>query len=92
MPRLCMLCMRPKGIVKGIVTRCPMQIWEWPLRTTLVIDDDVLVVARARTRPEVRGVGSADSELARNSLTPQQEPRKRKGKPLLTRVAGTALQ
>ena len=41
-----------------------------PMRTTLVIDDDVLLAAKAIARPRQRTIGQVVSELARNSLHP----------------------
>jgi len=40
------------------------------MRTTLMIDDDVLTVARVRARAENRSVGAVISELARRALKP----------------------
>ena len=39
------------------------------MRTTLTVDDDVLLAARDRARRERRSVGSVLSELAREGLT-----------------------
>jgi hypothetical protein len=40
------------------------------VRTTLDIDEDVLVAARELAAPERRSLGSVISELARRGLTP----------------------
>jgi hypothetical protein len=53
------------------------------MRTTLAIDDDVLLAARAITRQRNRTVGQIVSELARNSLRPPAGPTERNGVPLL---------
>jgi hypothetical protein len=41
-----------------------------PVRTTLDIDEDVLMAARELARPARRSLGSVISELARRGLTP----------------------
>lgn len=55
------------------------------MRTTLTIDDDVLLAAKALAAQQRRGVGEVISELARNALRgPKQQPgRTRNGVPLL---------
>jgi hypothetical protein len=42
------------------------------VRTTLDIDDDVLLAAKERARRERRSVGSVVSDLARDALTSAQ--------------------
>lgn len=42
------------------------------MRTTVTIDDDVLLAARERARREARTVGQVLSELARQALTTLQ--------------------
>ena len=44
------------------------------MRTTLVIDDDVLAAARERARRERRSIGQVVSDLARQALTSSDEP------------------
>lgn len=44
------------------------------MRTTLRIDDDVLLAAKERARKEGRSVGDVLSELARESLTRHNHP------------------
>ncbi len=44
------------------------------MRTTLTIDDDVLVAIRERARRERRSAGAVLSELAREALTGQDRP------------------
>lgn len=44
------------------------------MRTTLVIDDDVLDAARALARARSRSLGSVVSELARRGLSPPADP------------------
>jgi hypothetical protein len=59
------------------------------MRTTLSIDDDVLVAAKALARKHDRSVGEIISELARRSLNPPQGGGKRNGIPLLTPRPGS---
>ncbi len=54
------------------------------MRTTLAIDDDVLVVARAMATQQRRSVGEVISDLARRSLHPTRTEGERNGVPLLT--------
>jgi hypothetical protein len=42
------------------------------MRTTLAIDDDVLVAARALAQAQNRSLGEVVSDLARKGLTPAQ--------------------
>ena len=44
------------------------------MRTTLSVDDDVLLAARERARREGRTVGAIVSELAREALTGRTGP------------------
>ncbi len=44
------------------------------MRTTLSVDDDVLLAVRERARREKRTVGSVLSDLARQALTSQHQP------------------
>lgn len=44
------------------------------MRTTLTIDDDVLMAAKERARREHRTVGEVLSDLARQALTRLAEP------------------
>ncbi len=60
------------------------------MRTTLSIDDDVLVAAKAMAEQSRRSVGSVISELARKSLQRPQARRERNGIPLLTPRPGSA--
>lgn len=53
------------------------------MRTTLKIDDDVLLAAKELARQQNKSVGEAISELARNSLRRPQSSRTRSGIPLL---------
>ncbi len=55
------------------------------MRTTLVIDDDVLVAAKATAREQHRSIGEVVSELARNALRKPAAPAMRNGVPLLPR-------
>ena len=61
------------------------------MRTTLTIDDDVLVAAKAIARQRNQPIGKVVSELARNSLRPPADSAsaERNGVPLLpVRKAG----
>ncbi|WP_118185488.1 CopG family transcriptional regulator [Paraburkholderia phosphatilytica] len=61
------------------------------MRTTLVIDDDVLSAVRERALREHRSLGEVLSALARQSLRPVAPAvTTRNGLPLLTRQPGTA--
>ena len=56
------------------------------MRTTLSIDDDVLLAAKARAERERRSLGEVVSELARRGLAPNSAERKtRNGISLLPR-------
>jgi hypothetical protein len=54
------------------------------MRTTLTIDDDVLVAAKALAAQRNRSLGEIISELARNSLRRPRGGGERNGVPLLT--------
>ena len=53
------------------------------MRTTLAIDDDVLVAAKAIARQQDRSLGEVISDLARRSLRRPKPGRSRNGIPLL---------
>ncbi len=53
------------------------------MRTTLAIDDDVLIAAKAIAAQQRRSVGEILSDLARRSLHQPQPPQMRNGIPLL---------
>jgi hypothetical protein len=53
------------------------------LRTTLAIDDDVLIAARAIARQQRKSVGEVVSELARRALRRPRAPESRNGVRLL---------
>ena len=53
------------------------------MRTTLTIDDDVLLAAKAIAEQERKSVGEVVSALARNALHRPQPPAMRNGVPLL---------
>jgi len=53
------------------------------MRTTIVIDDDVLTAAKAIARQRNQTVGKVVSELARHSLRPPEAGGERNGVPLL---------
>ena len=62
------------------------------MRTTLVIDDDVLSAAKAIARQRNQTVGKVVSELARKSLQPPAASAERNGVPLLpVRQAGVVV-
>jgi hypothetical protein len=54
-----------------------------PLRTTIAIDDDVLVAVEAIARQRNQTIGKVVSELARHSLQPPATGAERNGVPLL---------
>lgn len=54
------------------------------MRTTLAIDDDVLVAAKALARQQHRSVGEIISDLARRAMRRPQAGEQRNGIPLLT--------
>jgi hypothetical protein len=54
------------------------------VRTTLAIDDDVLLAAKAMARQQDRSVGEVISDLARHSLRGPQAGGERNGIPLLS--------
>jgi hypothetical protein len=60
------------------------------MRTTLVMDDDVLVAARAIAGQQNRPLGAVISDLARRSLHKRPSSDKRNGIPLLPRRNGAA--
>ena len=53
------------------------------MRTTLAIDDDVLLAAKAIADQQDRSLGDVISDLARKSLRKPQPPAERNGIPLL---------
>lgn len=53
------------------------------MRTTLTVDDDVLVAAKALAEQQKKSVGEVISELARRSLYRPAPARTRNGIPLL---------
>ncbi|TKT75796.1 CopG family transcriptional regulator [Aquamicrobium sp. LC103] len=54
------------------------------MRTTLAIDDDVLIAAKAMARQQDRSLGDVISELARRALRRPQIGGERNGIPLLS--------
>lgn len=61
------------------------------MRTTLAIDDDVLMVAKALATQQGRSIGEVISDLARRSLTRTVSGAQRNGIPLLTPRADSPL-
>ena len=55
------------------------------MRTTLAIDDDVLIAAKAIAQQQHRSIGEVVSELARRALHRPQPSTMRNGIPLLPR-------
>jgi hypothetical protein len=53
------------------------------MRTTLTIDDDVLIAAKAIARQTNQTIGEIVSNLARTALRPKTQPLERNGIPLL---------
>jgi hypothetical protein len=58
------------------------------MRTTLTIDDDVLMAAKAIARQQQRSIGDVVSELARRALRRPEASSMRNGIPLLARGTG----
>ncbi|OLP60160.1 CopG family transcriptional regulator [Xaviernesmea oryzae] len=54
------------------------------MRTTLAIDDDILLAAKALANQQRRSVGEVISDLARRSLYRPQDGGERNGIPLLS--------
>lgn len=54
------------------------------MRTTLAIDDDILLAAKAMARQQDRSIGEVISDLARRSLRRPQAGGERNGIPLLS--------
>jgi hypothetical protein len=52
------------------------------MRTTVLIDDDVLEAARSLARSENKSVGAVLSGLARKALAPSARSRRRRGFPV----------
>jgi len=61
------------------------------MRTTLAIDDDVLIAAKAIAREQRRSLGEVVSELARRALPRPETAACRNGIPLLARAAGAPI-
>lgn len=61
------------------------------MRTTLAIDDDVLVVAKAMADQQNRSLGEVISDLARKSLRNPQAKSQRNGVPLLGVKPGSSV-
>lgn len=61
------------------------------MRTTLTIDDDVLLAAKGLAKRQGRSLGDVISALSRQALQPAQvsRARKRNGVPLLSVKAGS---
>jgi hypothetical protein len=55
------------------------------MRTTLAIDDDVLIAAKAIARQQQRSIGEVMSDLARRALRRPEPAATRNGIPLLAR-------
>ena len=60
------------------------------MRTTLTLDDDVLMAARAIAERERRTIGAVISDLARKSLSDRPTYKTRNGIPLLNKRPGSA--
>lgn len=61
------------------------------MRTTLAIDDDVLIAAKAIAQQQHKSVGSVVSDLARRALRRPQALAERNGVPLLPHRDGQAI-
>jgi hypothetical protein len=62
-----------------------------PMRTTLVIDDDVMEAARAIAEHQNRSIGQVVSDLARRSLRAPEAARSRNGIALLAAKPGVVV-
>lgn len=60
------------------------------MRTTLEIDDDLLVAAKDLAREQGSTLGEVISKLARQSLDSSAPPKVRNGVPLFARKAGAS--
>ena len=58
------------------------------MRTTLALDDDILMAARAIAERERRTIGAVVSDLARKSLNDRPKFKTRNGIPLLDKRPG----
>ena len=61
------------------------------MRTTLTIDDDVLVAVKAIAQQQHRSIGEVVSDLARRALHRPSPPAVRNGIPLLPRQSDQAV-
>jgi hypothetical protein len=61
------------------------------MRTTLDIDEDVLLATKAIARRESLSMGKVLSDLARQALTRQSEATTRNGVPLFAQQPGAAV-
>ncbi len=61
------------------------------VRTTLAIDDDVLIAAKAIARQQHRSLGEVVSDLARRALERPQPSANRNGIPLIPRGEGSVV-
>jgi hypothetical protein len=60
------------------------------MRTTLDLDEDLLLVAKQLAEQKRATMGQVVSQLVRKALEPQQNAQVRNGVPLFTPVAGAA--
>jgi hypothetical protein len=65
-----------------------MHVILYLMRTTLDIDEDVLLVAKQLARQRGQTAGQVISALVRKALDPQRPPRMRNGVPLFTPKRG----
>ncbi len=89
--RFCAMMRRLGGLHHASDVWCHIQLFNgfFPMRTTLVIDDDVLRAAKEIAATERKSVGAVISSLARRALTPAVSQRKsRNGIPLLNMRRG----
>ena len=68
-----------------------LDVYRLSMRTTLAIDDDILMAAEAIARQEHKTVGEVVSDLARRSLRPPRDTAVRNGIPLLPVSNPTAI-
>jgi hypothetical protein len=61
------------------------------VRTTLDLDDDILMAAKQLARQKGKTTGQMVSQLVRQALTPKNPPKVRNGVELLEKVPGAPI-
>jgi hypothetical protein len=78
-------------ITSDVMASSETLVPERPMRTTLDIDEDILLAARDRAASRRVSTGKALSDLAREALTRPQGLDARNGIPLFPRQAGAGV-